>query len=106
MSNTLPMQAFLAGKSFIIPTFQRDFSWTIDEIRDLFDDVQESLVTNTSHYLGTIVLAKTRNPFEIVDGQQRLSTLMLIIQALLVQLDAVDPMRIANEMFLLKQGEA
>ncbi len=56
MSNTLPMQAFLAGKSFIIPTYQRDYAWTIDEVRDLFDDVQEVLDTNTSHYLGTIVL--------------------------------------------------
>ena len=104
MSTTSPIQAFLAGKSFVIPRYQRDYAWTIEEAGELFSDVQEALETNTSHYLGTIVLAQAQNVFEIVDGQQRLSTLVLMIHALLSQLEATDPVRIADDIYLLRQG--
>jgi uncharacterized protein with ParB-like and HNH nuclease domain len=50
MSNTVSLQAFLAGKSFIIPAYQRDYSWTIKEVDELFTDVQEAIDTNTAHY--------------------------------------------------------
>jgi uncharacterized protein with ParB-like and HNH nuclease domain len=63
MSSTSPLQAFLAGKAFIIPKYQRDYAWTIDEVGDLFADVQEALDTGTSHYLGTIVLAQAKAAF-------------------------------------------
>ena len=102
MSNTQNMQAFLTGKSFVIPAFQRDYAWTIDEVKDLFDDVQEAQETKVSHYLGTIVLAMPKSPFAIVDGQQRLTTLMLMIHAFLAQLDPSDPFRIADDLYLLK----
>jgi uncharacterized protein with ParB-like and HNH nuclease domain len=39
MANTVPIPAFLAGKSFVIPTFQRDYAWEMAEIEDLFQDV-------------------------------------------------------------------
>ncbi len=104
MSTTSPIQAFLAGKSFVIPRYQRDYAWTIEEAGELFSDVQEALDSNTSHYLGTIVLAQTHTVFEIVDGQQRLSTLVLMIHALLNQLEATDPVRIADDIYLLRQG--
>lgn len=104
MSNTLPLQAFLPGKSFVIPSYQRDYAWEKEEIDDLFGDIQEALEAGSPHYLGTIVLASTRSPYEIVDGQQRLSTLMLIVYALISQLPDTDPRRIADEVYLLKDG--
>lgn len=104
MSDTLRMQAFLTGKSFKIPSYQRDYAWTMEEVNDLLSDIQEALDTSTHHYLGTIVLAKVRGNFEIVDGQQRLSTLMLLLHALLIQLEISDPIRIADEIYLLKHG--
>ena len=105
MSNTSQIQSFLAGKSFSIPKFQRDYAWTKKEVKELFDDVQEALQTNTSHYLGTVVLAQNGAVYEIVDGQQRVSTLVLIVNALLCELDESDPMRIADDIYLLKQGQ-
>ena len=68
MSTTSPIQAFLAGKSFVIPRYQRDYAWTIEEAGELFSDVQEALETNTSHYLGTIVLAQAQTVFEWTDN--------------------------------------
>jgi len=49
MSNTYPLQAFLAGKAFVIPNYQRDYAWTIEEVGDLFADVQDALETSTPH---------------------------------------------------------
>jgi len=73
-------------------------------VRGFFVDVQEALETKTSHYLGTLVLAQTGTMFEIVDGQQRLSTIMLMVHGLLAQLATSDPVRIADEIYLLNQG--
>ena len=66
---------------------------------------KEALETCSDHYLGTIVLSRNGgHSYEIVDGQQRLSTLTLIIQALLKQLDPDGSDCIASEAILLRNG--
>ena len=105
MPNTITVERFLTGKSLEIPAYQRDYAWTLDQVQELIDDVRETVEGQTSHYLGTIVLAGKRNVFAIVDGQQRLSTLMLMLRALLVQLDENNSRRIADETNLLKTDE-
>jgi hypothetical protein len=105
MSNIIDIQQFLVGKTFHIPSYQRDYAWTTGQVDDMFCDIQEALETGSDHYLGTIVLAKNSvQSYEIVDGQQRLSTLALIIHALLKQLDPADSDCIANEAILLRNG--
>ena len=75
MSNIIDIQQFLVGKTFHIPSYQRDYAWATGQVDDLFCDVQEALETGSGHYFGTIVLAKNSGQsYEIVDGQQRLST--------------------------------
>lgn len=76
MSNIIDIQQFLVGKTFHIPLYQRGYAWTTSQVDDFFSDVQEALETGSGHYLGTIVLAKNGGQsYEVVDGQQRLSTL-------------------------------
>ena len=105
MSGIIDIQQFLVGKTFHIPSYQRDYAWTTSQVDDLFCDIQEALETHSDHYLGTIVLSKNGgHSYEVVDGQQRLSTLALIIQALLEQLDPADSDCIANEAILLRNG--
>ncbi|GMT47129.1 MAG: hypothetical protein IEMM0007_0695 [bacterium] len=105
MSNIIDIQQFLVGKIFHIPSYQRDYAWSTGQVDDLFCDIQEALETGSGHYFGTIVLAKNSGQsYEIVDGQQRLSTLTLVIQALLKQLDPADSDCIANEAILLRNG--
>ncbi|MGZ8212877.1 MAG: DUF262 domain-containing protein [Methylosarcina sp.] len=106
MSNVIDIQQFLVGKTFHIPSYQRDYAWTTAQVDDFFSDVEEALGTGSGHYLGTIVLAKNKKApsYEVVDGQQRLSTLIIVIQALLQQLSPDDPDRIANEAILLRNG--
>lgn len=105
MSNIIDVQQFLVGKTFHIPPYQRDYAWTTSQVDDLLSDIQEALDTASCHYLGTVVLARNSgSSYEVVDGQQRLSTLSLVIQALLTALDPADPERIASEAILLRQG--
>lgn len=70
------------GKSFEVPVYQRNYSWTYDEWDDLWNDIDE-LGSNDEHYLGYVVLKKTaqNKHFEIIDGQQRITTLSIIVLA-------------------------
>lgn len=103
MSNTITLQQFLLNRTLHIPAYQRDYSWTTNQVNDLLTDIQEAIDTNAEHYLGTIVIAGpgAENSYEIVDGQQRLTTLILIIHALVQRLDINDRERITTEDNLL-----
>jgi hypothetical protein len=105
MSNVIAIQQFLIDKRFRIPSYQRDYSWTLEEVAALLEDIDETLQgPSGQHFLGTVVLAKNADRYEIVDGQQRLTTLMLLVHALLQQLPDADHDRIANEVILLRDG--
>lgn len=68
-------------KSYIVPRFQRSYSWDEENWEDLWQDIVE-LKNNEEniHYLGTIVLKTQDNKtFEVIDGQQRLATLSILI---------------------------
>ena len=77
--------AELIGKgSFLIPTYQRGYRWTQDEVEKLLNDIYEFSTdeTNSSEYycLQPIVVKKTEEGwYRIVDGQQRITTISLIL---------------------------
>lgn len=79
--NTL--ERFFTGKSFVIPAYQRDYAWTTENIDDLLGDIAETVESKTTHYVGTFILSKRDDPgsYSVVDGQQRLTTLTMIINA-------------------------
>jgi hypothetical protein len=90
---SIKIKDFFNGRFFEIPKYQRGFAWELQNIRDLFDDVIESIESNSNHYIGTIVLSKSAKDdetFYVVDGQQRITTVSLIINALINQLDKKD----------------
>lgn len=69
-----------------IPNYQRPYRWTTQNVNELIDDVSEAVNGGKSNYLiGNIILHKNKDGdkeyFDIVDGQQRLTTLVLIIYA-------------------------
>lgn len=92
MSNQTPLTQFLATKFFAIPKYQRSFAWEKDNVRDLYNDVIEAIDTESSHYIGTVVLAKTDKTsiFSIVDGQQRITTIVLFLSVIISQLPNKD----------------
>lgn len=78
------------SKRYIIPDFQRPYSWDKETCEKLWDDITDFYgtgVTNDDKYfLGNIVInpsvRNTASAWEVVDGQQRLTTLLLLIKAL------------------------
>ncbi|WP_328942554.1 DUF262 domain-containing protein [Streptomyces sp. NBC_00250] len=79
---------------FQVPLYQRTYTWQRDELRQLWDDVSELVEDKlegrapAAHFLGSVVLAPERvaaggmQRWLVVDGQQRLTTLMLAFTAL------------------------
>lgn len=76
------------SKQFIIPIFQRKYNWEIKHCERLFQDIINMQTENkTAHFVGSIVnIAEQSTPviqkFMIIDGQQRLTTLTLLLLAL------------------------
>lgn len=69
-----------------IPDYQRPYSWTTDEIDDLFNDLDASVDTKNNHFFGAVVFNCERKEsdkvVEVIDGQQRLTTLMILFYAI------------------------
>jgi len=72
------------GLSYRVPPFQRDYSWTEDEWDDLWQDMVALFEADAepAHYMGYLVLQSSDNKqFDIIDGQQRLTTISVMILA-------------------------
>lgn len=75
-----------ARNRFIIPVFQRNYDWKKENCIQLFNDlVKTARLNKSSHFFGSIVYASAnngnRNDYLIIDGQQRLTTVTLILAA-------------------------
>lgn len=69
-----------SGMRFIIPKFQRDYSWDSEQWDDLWADIETMLNEGTDHYMGYLVLQTSNTKSTIIiDGQQRFTTITLII---------------------------
>lgn len=74
------------GLTYRIPRFQRDYSWTNDEWEDLWMDLLGTLKEDgeSAHYMGYLVLQSADDKtFDVIDGQQRLTTISIIVLAIL-----------------------
>ncbi|MBP9983474.1 MAG: DUF262 domain-containing protein [Prevotella sp.] len=81
---------------FVIPIYQRTYSWTERECRQLWDDIIRTGENEeiNAHFVGSIVYIEkglysitSQSPLLVIDGQQRLTTLSLLIAALANKLD-------------------
>ena len=77
-----------SGKKFVIPDYQRPYSWTKEHCETLWDDLKDFAFADNfnddsdKYFLGTIVTVNIdNNPGEVIDGQQRLITLSLLLRA-------------------------
>ena len=85
---------------FVIPIYQRTYSWTERECRQLWDDIVRTGSNDaiSAHFVGSIVYIEkglyqvsSQSPLLVIDGQQRLSTVTLILEALARQLGDSEP---------------
>lgn len=72
-------------KSFIIPVYQRAYSWTEKEWGIFLEDLKEQIQGNSNYFFGNILLETIERDrvFEVIDGQQRLTTLTIFIRAII-----------------------
>lgn len=81
---------------FIIPEYQRPYAWTDEQIQTLFDDLVEYTENDneSTYFLGTIVSYENENDEqEIIDGQQRITSLFLLLRALYSKLNSMTETR-------------
>lgn len=88
-SNQTFRQLMGNGLSYRVPSFQRDYSWDADEWDDLWQDIEGLFgeAPEPAHYMGYLVLQSEDNKaFDIIDGQQRMTTLSLLMLAAIARL--------------------
>ncbi|TBW12821.1 DUF262 domain-containing protein [Azotobacter chroococcum subsp. isscasi] len=89
----LKVAGLLEGRLFRIPEYQRAYSWTTRQRTDLFNDIEEAFRSGREHFMATLVaLAKEKETrligvdefktVELIDGQQRVTTLIILIKAI------------------------
>lgn len=75
-------------KQYVIPVYQRNYEWAEEHCKKLFDDIITAHKEDKYHFTGSVVYAplESKNkidPYVIIDGQQRLTTIYLLIKALI-----------------------
>ena len=79
-------QLFCGSKIFEIPEYQRPYAWEAEHLNAFVEDINQK--TNRNHFLGTILFqespkrSKNFTYIDIVDGQQRITTLVIFIKLL------------------------
>lgn len=84
------LDIFDSGKrAFQIPDYQRGYSWESQQVTDLIKDIEHSYAQGMRHFAGTLVATESgsgqKNAYDIVDGQQRLTTLIILLRTLYKQ---------------------
>lgn len=99
-------------KPFIIPEYQRPYAWTSEQIETLFEDIWEFATTqgdvnqNSSYFLGSIVSFENEEmKQEIIDGQQRITSLFLLLRAIYTKLRNGDDVNSAKAQNFIRQIE-
>jgi hypothetical protein len=81
----------LADKRLKVPTYQRSYAWTDDNVKELLTDIHAAMRDGAKEYfLGSILTQGKDNALEIVDGQQRLATTSILIAAIRDYLNSLD----------------
>ena len=90
-SSATPIIKFIRNvdRTFMIPVYQRNYSWSIDNCDQLFEDLLRADKENKNHYFGNVVYYVSRydtihnyEELALIDGQQRITTIMLLIAAI------------------------
>jgi uncharacterized protein with ParB-like and HNH nuclease domain len=78
------------SENFVIPEYQRGYSWNITQCDKLWQDVEAFIDSGASdpYFFGTIILdCSETNKFSLIDGQQRTTTFLLLLKALLLKIN-------------------
>ena len=80
------------AENFVIPQYQRGYSWEITQCDKLWQDIEDFINSEASdpYFFGTIIVdCSVSDKFSLIDGQQRTTTFLLLLKALLIRLQEV-----------------
>ena len=76
----------LGDTMFYIPVFQRNYDWDTDNCEQLMYDLEKIALSGREHFIGNIVYVSTgtatEQNYNIIDGQQRITSVMLLMKAM------------------------
>ena len=97
---------FSVKKKYVVPRFQREYSWTRERISELWDDITSNItidrddlsIKHEEYFIGSLVLIGNDKSIsmQIVDGQQRLTTLTILLSALCQRFIEINKQNIAQ----------
>ena len=103
MTQLETLQALFKNRAFVIPDYQRGYAWEKDQRQDLLNDLEDlhQVGQDKVHYTGTVVLHRGAHEsksisgaiydiVDIVDGQQRITTLIVLLHCVITALAAVE----------------
>jgi uncharacterized protein with ParB-like and HNH nuclease domain len=99
---------FSVKKKYVVPRFQREYSWTKEKVAELWDDIVSNISINNDgtfnhqeYFIGSLVLVGDDKSIsmQIVDGQQRLTTLTILLSALCQKFVEIDRKNIAESIY-------
>ncbi|ALG12258.1 DUF262 domain-containing protein [Kibdelosporangium phytohabitans] len=100
-------KVFCSDYDFRIPDYQRPYAWEVEQATQLLDDLVDALDRNHDepYFLGSVVLVKRgdSSDAEVIDGQQRLTTLTILL-AVLRDLSVDDEIRVDLEKMIAEPG--
>lgn len=79
------LKIFKIEEQYIVPAFQRPYSWGYDQCYQLYTDLIKAFESNEDYFIGNIIISKSdsdKEELEIIDGQQRLITILLLFKVL------------------------
>ncbi|MBD0383880.1 DUF262 domain-containing protein [Paenibacillus sedimenti] len=76
----IPVSSIFTNISYVVPIYQRNYAWGDMEIEQLIEDIDSSIDnSNKNYFLGNLIVNQAdNNVYEVIDGQQRLTTLFLL----------------------------
>ena len=83
-TSLVSLRKILQSNRFVIPDYQRGYAWEKEHVEAMLEDIKHMLdyPPEHEHFTGTLVLSSHREGsgvYEVVDGQQRLTTLMIVL---------------------------
>lgn len=91
-SKPIVLQTFFTDKIYKVPRYQREYSWTKQQLEDFYSDIVSNIIKEEGSYktqeyfFGTVILVgnmeKPNEAIEIIDGQQRITTITIFLSVL------------------------
>lgn len=84
ITELIPFEDLVKNRYFNVPDYQRGYSWEEDQVNDLTKDIEHIAEKDHKHYTGTLVISRKEDEkrYDIVDGQQRITTLIILLKCL------------------------